>query len=287
MNAMRQTLLVAALAALSTPAFAQHAGHAQHAQQTEHAEHTQHDAHAPPSEQLPREPIPPLTDADRAAAFPAGLSGHAVHDDIHSFVLVDRLETSDAGDDPLAWEASAWIGTDLDRAWLRSEGEAADGRVEAANLELFYGRAVSRWWDGVVGVRHDVGDGPSRTYAAIGVIGLAPQKFEVEATAYLGDHGQAGLAVEAEYDTLLTNRLVLQWQAGAEAWGRSDPQRGLGAGLATVEAGLRLRYEVTRRFAPYVGIAHERAFGNTADLRRAGGHPTDDTRVVAGVRFWF
>ena len=277
MNAVVTLSLAAALALASAPVSAQHAGHAGHAMD-----------HAPAADAPPREPVPPVTPEALAAAFPEVHGGHPVHGtSIHSFVLVDRLETSDAGDDPLAWEASGWVGNDLDRAWWRTEGEAADGRVEAANLELFYGRAISRWWDGVVGVRHDVGDGPSRTYAAIGVIGLAPQKFEVEATAYLGDHGQAGLGVEVEYDTLLTNRLILQWQAGAEAWGRNDPRRGIGAGLATVEAGLRLRYEVTRRFAPYVGIAHERAYGNTADLRRAEGHPTDDTRLVAGVRFWF
>lgn len=207
---------------------------------------------------------------------------------VHSFALVDRFEIAEAdGDTPLAWEASGWVGGDLDRLWWRSEGEAVDGRAEHANAELFYGHAIARWWDGVVGVRHDVGEGPSRTFAAIGVIGLAPQKFEVEATAYIGDGGQAGLAMEAEYDTLLTNRLILQWVAGAEAWRKDDPRRGMGSGLSSAEAGLRLRYEVTRRFAPYIGVAHERVFGNTADLRRAEGRDIHDTRLVAGVRFWF
>lgn len=294
MNALRPALLATALALASAPVLAQHAGHAQHAPaQAGTPLQDPHAGHAMPADlpadAPPRDPIPALTAADRAAAFPTDLDGHAVHDDgIHSFVLVDRLETSDGdGDDPLAWEASGWIGTDLDRLWWRSEGEAADGDVEDASAELFYGRAIARWWDAVVGVRHDFGEGPSRTLAAIGVIGLAPQKFEVEATAYLGEQGQAGLGMEAEYDTLLTNRLILQWTAGAEAWGQDDPRRGIGSGLASAEAGLRLRYEITRRFAPYIGVAHERFFGNTADLRRAEGRDSNDTRVVAGVRFWF
>lgn len=252
----------------------------------------EHGAHADdadlPATAAPREPIPEITAADRAAAFP-DVDGHAVHDNaVHWFVLVDRLETWN-GDDgsPVAWETSAWIGTDLDRAWLRSEGEALDGSVESANVELLYGRAISRWWDAVAGIRHDFGDGPSRNYAAFGVVGLAPYMFEVEATAYLGESGQAGLAVEVEYETLFTNRLILQSVVEAEAWSKDEPARGIGSGLNKVEAGLRLRYEFSRRFAPYIGIVRERAFGQTADFREARGGMVDDTRFVLGLRTWF
>lgn len=237
---------------------------------------------------LPREPIPVPTQADRVAAFPE-LTRHAAHDDaIHAYWLLDRLEgwNADAGTG-VGWEAQAWVGTDLDRAWLRSEGEHADGSVESADVEVLYGRSVARWWDVVAGVRHDFGEGPSQTFAAIGVMGLAPQKFEVEATVYLGQSGQTAARLEAEYDTLLTNRLILQWQAEAELYGKDDARRGIGAGLATVGAGLRLRYEFSRRFAPYIGVARERAYGGTADLRRAHGGDSDDTRFVAGVRIWF
>jgi copper resistance protein B len=241
-----------------------------------------------PADAAPREPIPPVTPADRAAAFP-DVQGHTVHDNaIHSYWLLDRLEAWDA--DPgtgVGWEAVAWIGTDLDRIWLRSEGERIDGSTESADIEVLYGRAVARWWDMVVGVRHDFGEGPSQTFAAIGIQGLAPYWFEVEATAYLGQSGQTAARLEVEYDTLLTNRLILQWLAEAEFHGKDDPSRGIGSGLGTVEAGLRLRYEFTRRFAPYVGVVRERAFGGTADLRRGAGEDIDDTRLVAGVRIWF
>ncbi len=236
----------------------------------------------------PREPIPVLTDADRRAAFP-DVAGHTAHDDsIHSYWLIDRLEAWDADEGTgIGWEALAWVGKDIDRLWLRSEGERSGGTTESADLEVLYGRNVARWWDAVVGIRHDFGEGPSQTFLAFGVMGLAPQKFEIEATAYVGQSGQTALRLEAEYDTLLTNRLILQWLAEAELHGREDERRGIGAGLGTVEAGLRLRFEITRQFAPYIGVVWERAYGDTADFRRADGHGVNDTRVVAGVRIWF
>lgn len=243
-----------------------------------------HGAQAPTQ---PRTPIPPVTDADRAAASFA--DGHAAHDQgIHSFVLFDRLEATD-GDHGRgqAWEVQAWVGGDIDRLWLRSEGERVEGRTEGADLELLYGRAISPWWDVVAGVRHDFKPGAAQSHAAIGVVGMAPYKFEIEATAYLSESGDLSVRLETEYDTLLTNRLILQWLAEAELHGEDDRARGIGSGLSTIEAGLRLRYEVRREFAPYVGIVRERAFGGTADLRREHGDPVDDTLVVAGVRVWF
>ncbi|MGV8922058.1 MAG: copper resistance protein B [Thermomonas sp.] len=233
-------------------------------------------------------PIPPVTQADIDAAFPDVHAHHMHGTSINSLWLIDRLEFSDANPGTaLGWEASAWIGGDVQRLWLRTEGEAVDGRVEHGDVEVLYGRGVRAWWDVVAGIRQDVGVGPSRTWAAFGVQGLAPYKFEVAATAYVGEGGRTSARVEAEYDTLFTNRLILQWRAEANAYGKADPLAGIGSGLSTLETGLRLRYEVTRQFAPYIGIEHERALGNTADLRRAGGHGASDTRVVAGVRVWF
>ena len=233
-------------------------------------------------------PIPPVTQADREAAFPVLHAHHRHGTSIQSYWLLDRLEVSEADDGTaLGWEAMAWIGGDVQRVWLRSEGESVDGRIEHGDLEVLYGRSVRPWWDVLAGVRQDVGEGPSRTWAAFGVQGLAPYKFEVAATAYIGQGGRTALRAEAEYDTLLTNRLILQWRAEANAHGKDDPLAGIGAGLSTVEAGARLRYEITRQFAPYIGIEYDRAFGNTADLRRNAGHGAADTRVVAGVRVWF
>ncbi len=251
-----------------------------------------HSQHANGAPQTPRTPIPPITDADREAAKPPA-HGHHHGDHMHgngmfSYLLFDRLEAwdTDVGTGE-AWEAQGWIGTDMHRLWLRSEGEREDGHTESADVEVLYGRPVARWWDLVAGVRHDFAPGRDRNFAAIGVMGMAPQKFEIEATAYIGASGQTAARIEAEYELLLTNRLILQPVVEAEWHGRRDVARGIGTGLGTIEAGLRLRYEFTRRFAPYIGVVHERSFGATADLMRDEGEATRDTRVVAGVRIWF
>jgi copper resistance protein B len=242
---------------------------------------------AMPSTQ-PREPIPVVTDADRAAAQPPA-HDHPVHDNsIQHYTLVDRLETWNADQGgALEWDIQNWNGTDLNRLWLRSEGVRVGGRTEDADLEVLYGRSVATWWDVVAGIRHDFKPGDSQDFAAIGVMGVAPYKFDVEATAYIGQSGQTAARVEVEYETLLTNKLILQPRIEANLFGQDDARRGIGSGLSTIEAGLRLRYEFTRRFAPYVGVVREQAFGNTAGYRRDAGIDSNDTRLVAGIRIWF
>jgi copper resistance protein B len=237
----------------------------------------------------PREPIPVVTDADRAAAFPPIDHGAMEHaPDVHSMVLLNRLEHWDgqhgAGQ---AWEASGWVGGNINRLWLRSEGERGGGRTGSSDLEVLYGRSVSPWWDVLVGVKQDMRPAESRTWAAIGIQGLAPYKFETSATAYIGEGGQVAATLEVEYELLLTNRLILQPLVEATFSARDEPAYGNGAGLNKVEGGLRLRYEFSRRFAPYIGISHERLFGDTADYHVAAGEAARDTRWVAGVRVWF
>jgi copper resistance protein B len=235
-----------------------------------------------------REPVPAPTDADRAAAFPALAHGHSHGHGLHSLVRFNRMEAWDAdGRGGQAWEGKAWLGGDLQRLWLRSDGERRHGQLESADLELLYGRGLTAWWDVLAGVRHDFAPGRSRDWLAVGVQGMAPYKFDVAATAYLGPGGQSAFKAEVEYELLLGPRLVLQPLLEVELHGRGDSTRHVGAGLSTAEAGLRLRYELHRRFAPYVGLVHERSFGRTADLRTGQGEPVRDTRWVAGVRFWF
>jgi len=237
----------------------------------------------------PREPIPEVTDADRAAAFPP-ISHDAMEHapNVHSLLLINRLEHWDGQHGTgQTWEASGWIGGNINRLWLRSEGERSGGRTEASDLEVLYGRSVSPWWDVLVGVKQDFRPADSRTWAAIGIQGLAPYKFETSATAYVGDGGQLAATLEVEYELLLTNRLILQPLVEATLAARDEPEHGMAAGLNKVEAGLRLRYEFSRRFAPYIGISHERLFGDTADYHQAAGEHTRDTRWVAGVRVWF
>lgn len=252
-----------------------------------HMDHSKMDQSMPASNE-PRTPIPPPTDADRAAASPPSQHMHHLDNAVHAYTLLNRLESwkADHGNGQ-GWEAQGWIGTDLNRLWWRSEGEREGGKTHSADLEALYGRSVSRWWDVVAGVRHDFRPGDAQTFVGIGVQGLAPQKFEVSAMAYAGERGQAAARFEVEYETLLTNRLILQPLVEAELYGKNDPRRGIGSGLSTVEAGLRLRYEFTRQFAPYVGVVRELAFGKTAELRQAEGESGGDTRFVIGVRMWF
>jgi copper resistance protein B len=237
----------------------------------------------------PREPIPPLTDADRAAAFPEIDDGHAAHGaGLHWFLQVDQLEAwREDEENGLAWEVRGWTGGDLHKAWVRSEGARFAGSTDSSDVELLYGRAVAPWWNLVAGIQHDFRPGDSQTFAGIGLIGLAPHRFELEATAYVGESGQTRATLDAEYELLFTNRLILQPLVEVTLHGKDDESRGIGAGLSTVEAGLRLRYEVTRRFAPYVGVVYERAVSQTADFRRAAGEEAHDTLAVAGVRTWF
>ncbi|WP_140727133.1 copper resistance protein B [Pseudomonas sp. Hp2] len=232
----------------------------------------------------PREPIPAVTAADRAAAFPA-LHAHAGHaPGLNSYVLVDRLEgwNRDAGSGQ-AWEASAWIGGDIDRLWLRSEGERDSGRTHDSELEALYGHAISPWWDLLAGVRQQFRPEGS-TWAALGVQGMAPYKFEVAATLYFGNGGDGLLKLEGEYDVLLTNRLILQPRLETTFALAGDAGRN---GGDVLEAGVRLRYEIARRFAPYIGWEHERRFGGGADAAREHGESLRDSRFVAGVRIWF
>lgn len=235
-----------------------------------------------------RTPIPALTDADRAAVFTSH-AGHQVHDSaINTYFLADKLEWQDADDaSTLAWDLSGWIGGDIDRLWLRSEGERSNGKTEDAEIQALWGHAISPWWDVVSGVRQDFKPGAPQTWAAFGLQGMALYNFEAEATAFLGENGQSALRLEGDYDILLTNRLILQPTAELNVYGKNDPQRGIGSGLANTEAGLRLRYEIRREFAPYIGVTWNRTYGHTADYAREEGEDRSEARLVLGVRLWF
>jgi len=236
----------------------------------------------------PVTPIPPVTDADRAAAFP-DVEPRAMQDDtLHYFVLLDQLEWQ--GSDTtsgMRWDSTGWVGGDQNRLWFRTDGGADDGRLGEAAAHVLYGRAVARWWDVVVGVRQDVRPGPARSWLALGVQGLAPYWFEIEATVYLGAGGRTAARLEAQYELLLTNRLVFQPLVEVNLSGKTDIERGIGAGLSSFDAGLRLRYEIRRELAPYVGLTWRDTFGETSRFAEATGEAAGDRRLVAGLRLWF
>lgn len=265
---------------------AEHADHSAHSDHVGHAAHEHAEHHAAPSNSAPE--LPPITDADRAAAFP-DLGGHAAHDRaVHAFLMLDQFEWQNADHaDLLKWDINGWIGGDVNRIWFRAEGEREGGKTEESDLQVLYGRMIARWWDLVAGVRQDFQPGPSQTWVAIGLQGLAPYWFEIEATAFVGEGGQTAARLEAAYELLLTNRLILQPLIELDVYGKDDQRRGIGAGLSSAQAGLRLRYEIRREFAPYIGFTWRRLFGETADFARLAGEESSDTRVVAGLRVWF
>ena len=234
-------------------------------------------------------PVPPVTDDDRKAAFPPDLNGHAVHDTgVHFMVLGDQLELQASGDGAGAlWDAKGWVGGDLNRIWLRTEADYSDGAFESAEGHLLLGRNISRWWTLVGGFRQDFAPGVGRTWAAVGLQGLAPQWFDVETTAYLGESARTSLRGEVEYDFLFTDKVIMQPLVEMNLFGKDDPERGVGAGLSTIEFGARVRYEIRRELAPYAGLVwHRKVFG-TGDYAREQGEDVGGWRLVTGLRVWF
>ena len=203
-------------------------------------------------------------------------------------LVLDRLEyRARAGEDGFLWDGDAWYGGDIERLWLESEGEGsfAEG-LEDADLSLLYGRAISPWFDMQVGVRQDL-VGPERTYLDLGIQGLAPYLFEVEADVFLSTKGDLTAKAEVELDQRITQRLIIQPRAEISLAAQDVPELGIGAGVDAIETGVRLRYEIAREFAPYVGLAQEWKIGTSAQYARAAGEDPSVTQFVAGVRFWF
>ncbi|OBS10966.1 copper resistance protein B [Acidihalobacter prosperus] len=226
--------------------------------------------------------------ASGAYALPDGQRLHLADEKRFHAVRVDRLERVFASHgDATAYDAQAWIGRDFDRLVIKAEGHIANGRLQEATTQAFWSHAVSAFWNGQFGVRHDSGVDPSRTWLAFGFEGLAPYWFETEVTAYVGGEGRTALHAATEYDLRITQRLILQPRLEANLYGRRDAARSLGSGLSDVSAGLRLRHEFGRQFAPYVGVEWAGKFGETADFARAAGEPARETRWVAGLHFWF
>lgn len=204
-------------------------------------------------------------------------------------VWVDRLETPlESGRDGYAWDAQGWYGGDLNKLWIKTEGKGRfGGRAEEVELQALWSRAVTPWFDAQAGVRYDFRPEPARAYLVLGLQGVMPYLFQVDAAAFVSEEGDVSARLEAEYELLITQRLILQPRAQVELSAQDVPELGVGSGVSDLELGLRLRYEVIRELAPYLGLEWERAFGETADFARAEGADTNDVFIVAGVNFRF
>jgi copper resistance protein B len=232
--------------------------------------------------------------SQQAVAEPHG--GPETHELYYGAVLVDQAEfrSNGRGNGTYAFEGLTYYGTDYNKVQLnlRAESTEAARRLESAELQVLYSRLVGYYWDLQFGVRHDfcieAEDGtPGRTYGVVGLQGLAPGYFEVNVHAFLGERGVPLLRAEASYDLLITNRLVLQPEVEVDLAAARDEEALISPGLYRMEAGLRLRYEITREFAPYVGVSHERAVGGAAGLTRRSDEKPEALAVVAGVRLYF
>lgn len=317
-------LLAAPLLIAALPAAAQdHAGHAGHVMQ-DHADHGTEQAETPapkpepaPSKlpdvtgtqpmdhsmhsagDLPSGPPPaeafegPQHAADEiygsAVMAEARATNHATHGDMKTgTLLAERLEVriSD-GHEAYLWDVQGWYGGDIDKFVLKSEGEGAfGGGVEDAEFQALWGHAIGPYFDLQAGARLDL-EPETRSHLVLGVQGLAPYMFHVDAAAFLSDRGDLTARLEGEYDYKLTQRLILQPRAELELSAQDIPERETGSGLTKFETGLRLRYELAREFAPYVGVGYEAKLGETADLARAAGEDPDGLALLLGLRAWF
>lgn len=226
---------------------------------------------------------PGVMAAQRAGLF-AAMKGDPI-----TTVLVDRFElAARKGSNAYLWEGRAWHGSETDRFMLRTKGEGVSGEgVESAELQALWSHAAGPWFNLELGVRHDLRPGPQRSYAVAGFDGLAPYWIEVEGGVYLSDKGDLYARVEANHDMRLTQKLLLQPSVEVNLAAQDVPELGIGSGLSSLEAGLRLRYELRREFAPYVGVSWEHSFGDTARYARLAGDRASTTSLVAGIRFWF
>lgn len=225
----------------------------------------------PVAAQAQQEPAEPPVENDRSFGY----------------AILNQNELRVGNPDSYRWEGEGWYGNDLNRLWVKSEGsvDTSSGTPDEAEVQGLYSRAVSTFFNLQGGVRYDF-DPTSRGWATLGVEGLAPLNWEIDAFAFASSGGHLGARFEGYYDLYLTQRLVLQPQFELNAYSRPDRAAMIGTGLTDGDFGLRLRYELRREFAPYIGVTYEAKYGATADMARAAGLSAAEVRFVAGIRAW-
>jgi copper resistance protein B len=204
--------------------------------------------------------------------------------------LFDQFEgRTNGSDSEFRWDGQAWAGTDMNKLWLKSEGFVNNGEMSDGDHEALYDRPIPRmrYFDAQAGIRADLDSGPKRVWGAVGIEGLAPHFLQLEPTFYFRDGGHLAARVSGSYDLLLTQRLVAQPELEMNFYSKQDPERGIGTGLSDIDTGIRLRYEFSRKFAPYVGFAYDGMFGSTATFARQAAESVANPRFVFGVRVWY
>lgn len=235
---------------------------------------------------------PPSLTQQRAdvAKLAAESARHETHNPLIYKVMIDRLERDYTNKGNFTqFEGQAYMGTDTDKLWLKGEGKRLGGATEDADIAAYYSHAIAPFWDAQIGARHDfsVGKTPGRNWLGFGVQGLAPYKFDTTATAYVGSAGRTAVRLSSEYDFFITQRLIFWPGVELNLYGKNDPERHIGKGLSDSRLVLRLRYEIRREVAPYVGIQWTNKYGQTASYARADGEATSDMQLIAGLRLWW
>ncbi|QOR61112.1 copper resistance protein B [Sulfurovum sp. ST-21] len=210
------------------------------------------------------------------------LQAAGADDPLRTMLIMDRLEILDNDENTRAWEGSFYIGYDIDKLYIYSEGSATSEGLESSQNELVYSRAIAPFWDIQAGIAYDKNSDASRTWGEIAIAGLAPYFFETRAALLVNSNGNTALRLDAEYEALITQKLILTPSLAVDFYTKDDPSMQTGSGLSAAEAGLRLRYEIVREFAPYIGVTWEKTFGNTRNF-----NAVDETSLLIGVRFWF
>ena len=206
---------------------------------------------------------------------------------INHRVWIENMEGVYGTQNGGAWDAQAWAGGDFNKLWIKSQGVTLESKTQDAKVEALWAHAILPFWDSQLGVRHDLSDGPSRDWAAFGIQGITEYWFDIELTGYVGEEGRTAVRIKTEYDLYCTQRIILKPEIELNAYGKPDQSRERGAGLSDGQFGMRLRYEFSRRFAPYLGFSYNRKFAGSAVLARAAGESAVDHRAVAGLELFF
>lgn len=208
-------------------------------------------------------------------------------DPLLSMVQIDAFSWVENEDNTYLFEGEAWFGYDLDKVWLKADIEHHQGATEELELQALYSKAVAPNWDFQVGIRKDFSPNPDNHWLVLGFKGLAPYYFELNPSLFISESGQVGFRMIAEYEVLLTQQWILSPEIEMNVYSKNDEQYQLGSGLADSELSLQLRYEVSPKFAPFIAISRNNAYGNTADFLRTQGEPTNSTEYTLGFRAWF
>ena len=202
-------------------------------------------------------------------------------------IMVGEMETDDSSSDLFSWDVQTWLGKNINKLWLKTEGERESGETEYVEIQALYSRAISSFWNFQAGIRHDTLPKLEQNWGVIGLQGLAPYWFEIDTALFIGESGNTALRFNVEYELLFTQKLILTPELEINLYGQDIPEVSLGAGLSDATLGLRLRYEIRREFAPYIGIEWSKIYAGSADFVRRSGAAVSDTKVVAGLRLWF